>query len=63
MRFEGVRGEKKRGQEALLEEISRRVSELNEKRKRKWITQSEYDKERAQIEEYRLEVLTDPDLG
>ena len=60
MNMELPKKEKKKGPEALLQDVSRRTDELNNKRRRKWISEEEYGVERQKLDEERDEILTRP---
>lgn len=53
--------EKKKGQEALLQELDNRSDELHQKREKGWINEVEYKIQKEKLEQERLEVLTRPD--
>ena len=63
MSLEKPEAKKSRGKEALLIDLEKRTNELNAKKKKRWITKEEYDIKIKKLEEERLEILTDPDLG
>jgi hypothetical protein len=61
MNFEQPRKEKTKGFDNLIQDLNARESQLNEKRKKKWITEDEYKTEMEHLEEERLELETRPD--
>ncbi|MBI2064127.1 MAG: hypothetical protein HYT66_00195 [Candidatus Yanofskybacteria bacterium] len=53
--------EKTQGQEFLLQDIERRITELNVRKRNGWVKEEDYQAEREKLEEERLEVLTRPE--